>query len=450
MALPEEKYYELVRYDRAKFRYCYEMLHGYLNADWCGILDVDMEIGVWTPIWWYDREFGEMAQTKFEEFELSKKYGRWIQCLRDHEPIIVPDVEAIKEEMPDEYILYRRLDANAVMAVPFWKGLTGFLALRNAKKYKNQTGFLRMLNYAVISSLNEYFLLETRKLTIISPRITNTTDVYNGYTGTQFERPAGNIVSLKRTLKGIYGKDTPIDKEDWVRVENTHEAIVSYEDFLRTQETFKVYQKGQPKEIDRTNAFECAHCGRKLSYSRDRKKLICRYGEVNPQAVCGNAAYSDVKLRETVMTALQWHFEQFLHWEQLRKVQQEKEEADLDTSLYERTISNLEKKKTRLYEKYREGDLTREEYMTQRNEVNSEVRELQNKVQTIEAKRMMQKNGNARVDLLSKLVHQYKDARTLTKELERVFVEQVLVYDAEHIKIKWKFDDVFAALMGNG
>ena len=391
-----------------------------------------------------------MAQTKFEEFELSEKYGRWIQCLRDHEPIIVPDVEAIKEEMPDEYILYRRLDANAVMAVPFWKGPTGFLTLRNAKKYKNQTGFLRMMNYAVISLLNEYFLLETRKLTIISPRITNTTDVYNGYTGTQFERPAGNIVSLKRTLKGIYGKDTPIDKEDWVRVENTHEAIVSYKDFLRTQETFKVYQKGQPKEIDRTNAFECAHCGRKLSYSRDRKKLICRYGEVNPQAVCGNAAYSDVKLRETVMTALQWHFEQFLHWEQLRKVQQEKEEADLDTSLYERTISNLEKKKTRLYEKYREGDLTRDEYMTQRNEVNSEVRELQNKVQTIEAKRMMQKNGNARVDLLSELVHQYKDARTLTKELERVFVEQVLVYDAEHIKIKWKFDDVFAALMGNG
>ena len=137
-----------------------------------------MEIGVWTPIWWYDTEFGEMAQTKFEEFELSEKYGRWIQCLRDHEPIIVPDVEAIKEEMPDEYMLYRRLDANAVMAVPFWKGPTGFLTLRNAKKYKNQTGFLRMLNYAVISSLNEYFLLETRKLTIISPRITNATDVY--------------------------------------------------------------------------------------------------------------------------------------------------------------------------------------------------------------------------------------------------------------------------------
>lgn len=263
------------------------------------------------------------------------------------------------------------------------------------------------------------------------------------------ERYAGNMVSLKRTLKGIYGKDTPVEKENWIRVENTHEGIVSYEDFLRVQETFKVYQKHQPKEIDRTNAFECAHCGRKLSYSRDRKKLICRYGEVNPQAVCSNAAYSDEKLRGAVMAALQWHFEQFLHWEELQKTQQKKEEADLDTSLYERSITNLEKKKTRLYEKYREGDLTRDEYMKQRSEINTEVEELQSKVQAIEARRMIKKNGNARVDLLSELIHQYQDVKTFTKELERIFVEQVLVYDAEHIKIKWKFDDVFAALLGN-
>lgn len=264
------------------------------------------------------------------------------------------------------------------------------------------------------------------------------------------ERYAGNMVSLKRTLKGIYGKDTPTDKEKWVRVENTHEGIVSYEDFLLTQETFKVYQKGQPKEIDRTNAFECAHCGRKLSLSRDRKKLICRYGEVNPQAVCGMAAYSDTKLRETVMAALRWHFEQFLQWEKLRQMQKVKEEADLDTTLLERSIANLEKKKTRLYEKYREGDFSRDEYITHRDKVNAEIEVLQNKVRAIEARRMMNQKGNARIDLLSELVHQYQDSRNLTKELERIFVEQVLVYDAEHIKIKWKFDDVFAAMLGNG
>ena len=38
----------------------------------------------------------------------------------------------------------------------------------------------------------------------------------------------------------------------------------------------------------------------------------------------------------------------------------------------------------------------------------------------------------------------------LRKNWNGFYVEWVLVYDAEHIKIKWKFDDVFAALMGNG
>ena len=87
--------------------------------------------------------------------------------------------------------------------------------------------------------------------------------------------------------------------------------------------------------------------------------------------------------------------------------------------------------------------------MKQRSEVNAAVEELQSKVRAIEAKRTIKKNGNARVTLLSELIHQYQDVKTFTKELERIFVEQVLVYDAEHIKIKWKFDDVFMALLGN-
>lgn len=33
----------------------------FYNADWCGILDIDTEVGVFTPIWWYDTEFGEMG-----------------------------------------------------------------------------------------------------------------------------------------------------------------------------------------------------------------------------------------------------------------------------------------------------------------------------------------------------------------------------------------------------
>ena len=52
------------------------------------------------------------------------------------------------------------------------------------------------------------------------------------------ERYAGNMVSLRRTLKGIYGKDTPMDSSDWIRVEGTHEGIVSIEDFRKCRPRF--------------------------------------------------------------------------------------------------------------------------------------------------------------------------------------------------------------------
>lgn len=150
----------------------------FYDADWCGILDVDSEVGVWAPVWWYNREHGEMARSSFNEFELLEGYGRWLDCLQNHEPVIIQDIEAIKDEYPVEYSLYKRLEAKSILAVPFWKGPKGFLTLKNPKRYADNISMLRILNFAVVSLINEYHLLESRKLTIMSPRITSEDDVY--------------------------------------------------------------------------------------------------------------------------------------------------------------------------------------------------------------------------------------------------------------------------------
>ena len=77
-----------------------------------------------------------------------------------------------------EYSLYKRLEAKSILAVPFWKGPKGFLTLKNPKRYADNISMLRILNFAVVSLINEYHLLESRKLTIMSPRITSEDDVY--------------------------------------------------------------------------------------------------------------------------------------------------------------------------------------------------------------------------------------------------------------------------------
>ena len=149
----------------------------FYDADWCGIFEVDLELGIFSPFWWYNRELGAMAQTLSKEIEVLE-YQRWIDSLKNHTAMVIEDAESVRETYPEEYGLYHRLQVKNLMAVPFWKGPLGFLVLRNPKRYTKQTSFLRMLNYVVVNSLSEYFMIETSKLTLTSPRITNDNDVY--------------------------------------------------------------------------------------------------------------------------------------------------------------------------------------------------------------------------------------------------------------------------------
>ena len=53
------------------------------------------------------------------EFEMTDEYVTWVGHLMDQEPLVIPDVEAIKESCPKEYEAYQRLDSRAVIGVPF-------------------------------------------------------------------------------------------------------------------------------------------------------------------------------------------------------------------------------------------------------------------------------------------------------------------------------------------
>lgn len=150
----------------------------FYDAEWCGAIDVDMDLGVWSSYWWYSSEHGEMAAKRSKDLEMLDSYDRWVSSMQTHEPMVMTDVEEIKDSHPEEYEAYQRLDVHALIAVPFWMHSTGFFALKNPRKYKTQTGLIRLLSYAIVTSLNEHRLTESTKLSVTSPRISSDTDVY--------------------------------------------------------------------------------------------------------------------------------------------------------------------------------------------------------------------------------------------------------------------------------
>ena len=163
-------------------------------------------------------------------------------------------------------------------------------------------------------------------------------------------------------------------------------------------------------------------------------------------AACYKAAYPDTHLKGAVLESLKWHFEQFVRWEELQAEAEQKEQAELDTSILEKQIDTQEKAKTILYEKYRDGRLSREEYIAERSRVNLLLEEVRKRLEQIRIEREIKERGETKLNEFSCLVQKYRYAEKLTKELEQTFVEKVLVFDAEHIKITWKFQDVFSVI----
>ena len=150
----------------------------FYDADWCGVIDTDIEMKLWTPVWWYDAQVGEMADLEFPEQETNDCAERWVECIQNHTPVAIPDVEAIREEHPEEYALYLNAGVKSLMATPFWQNPMGFLVVKNPRRYKGYTSMLHLLNYTVITSLHEYKMMETLRHRTVSPRITEDRDVY--------------------------------------------------------------------------------------------------------------------------------------------------------------------------------------------------------------------------------------------------------------------------------
>ena len=53
------------------------------------------------------------------------------------------------------------------------------------------------------------------------------------------EKYTGNMVQLKTKLDSVGGKQVKRPQEEWVRVENTHEAIIDYPQYIKAVSSLK-------------------------------------------------------------------------------------------------------------------------------------------------------------------------------------------------------------------
>ena len=150
----------------------------FYDADWCGLIQVDLDLSLWTPFWWFNTGTTDKTMILTEEYESAKFLDRWVQTVRKGIPMVVPNAEATKVAYPAEYDLYQRLSIRSVIAVSLEPRPVALLAVRNPKRYIQQTSMLRILAYVLLASYNEQKMLNRLQMAYIPTSIQSSKDIY--------------------------------------------------------------------------------------------------------------------------------------------------------------------------------------------------------------------------------------------------------------------------------
>lgn len=150
----------------------------FYDADWCGLIQVDLDLRLWTPFWWHNTGVEDKTTILTEEFESADFLDRWVLAIRKNLPMVVPDTTVVKDSHPTEYNLYQRLSIKSVMAVSLEPRPIALLAVRNPKRYLHQTSMLRVLAYVLLASYNEQKMLNRLQMLYVPATIKNNIDIY--------------------------------------------------------------------------------------------------------------------------------------------------------------------------------------------------------------------------------------------------------------------------------
>jgi len=164
----------------------------FYGADWAGVIELDLDLNIWTSGWWYNTDPKITVLQKLKEHENLLLMPSVVEAIKAQEPIIIHDVADIEKSHPKEYQVYKRLDVHSIMAVPFGPKPMGFLVIRNPIRYKNRTSTLNTLAYVIHRAMAQQSTINRVRMSLTPDEIKGDNDVIiNFFGGMEITTPAG-------------------------------------------------------------------------------------------------------------------------------------------------------------------------------------------------------------------------------------------------------------------
>ncbi len=264
----------------------------------------------------------------------------------------------------------------------------------------------------------------------------------------------GTVIQGKRKkISFKSNKFVDVPEEDWIRVPNMHEAIVSQEDYQRARKIIEA-TKGSRNDVNDylfKGLLKCYDCKGYIGIrSPDKNGNIygrCqRYGRYGKFDVCSPHNFNYQVFEESMIVVLREICKEYSNkkkLEEIAKKSKSKEDKKLDL---ENKIENYKtqiKKETRklelLYEDRLAEIITVENYVENAKKIKNDIEDCQKRIKELEKELNGEDKQVDKEEKLNSLVDEFLNMERPNKEIIREFIERIEIHSDKQVDIYFNF-----------
>ena len=257
----------------------------------------------------------------------------------------------------------------------------------------------------------------------------------------------GNMIQQKESTVSVICKQRKINsQENMTIIENTHEAIISVEDFNLVQELLqtRTHQKYHQATHLFTGIMFCHDCGKGMHVKKNRKGYVCGSFNKHGKKACSDHIIREADLSKLILSDLSSFINSLNNTDFIAdfkaRVEKHTSEQKNIVAKYEEELNSLNSKISKSISLLMDGTITKAHYDLFISENSARIKYLENKI--LESKKILDKfYDDSLLQELNKIKDTIISLDELTPETLHRFIKRIEVKEDGSPRIFYRFPD---------
>lgn len=262
----------------------------------------------------------------------------------------------------------------------------------------------------------------------------------------------GDMVQGRYRIKSykIHVQET-VPEDEWFIVENTHEPIISRENFAKVQELLRKDTRTAPKQKKLylfSGFLRCADCGKAMTRSKVGGNIYyyCRTYKDQSKTACTKHTIRHNHLEQGVLYAIrQQVYIAVIFSEMASHINtaplQKSQSIRLNELIVakEKELSKIMRYKQSIYQDWKDDEITHKDYRYMQEDYEGQIEAINEVISNLYKEKAELENGIDTENLFLATFRKYENIDKLTREVLIELVEHIKVYENGNISVSLKF-----------